>query len=223
MRDGLTPDVESLDSVAVEQELPPVARQWGRILKTSGLLPGDLVLVRSMKPDRTSRAIHQAQTDGGFPERHAQWTHAAVYLGDDEHVCEANVKEENVRWGVDMRSIFHYCDGVHALKVRRPIVRNERQRIRIVIGALLHVGKRYSLLEVLSFAKAAASGKGFWQNGRKRRIRPRALVCSTLYQDAYNYSFTGTTVRMGSLCTPAHLSSSRDLEDVDDIGWLNLA
>ncbi|SCB52082.1 Permuted papain-like amidase enzyme, YaeF/YiiX, C92 family [Bradyrhizobium shewense] len=223
MSGGLTPDQGSEGSVAVEQELPAAAREWGRIIETKNLLPGDLVLVRSISPDRVSKSIENAQLKGGFPQRHAQWTHAAVYLGDGEYICESTFKESLTRGGVVMRSLFNYCDGKHAIRVRRPKVSSDRQRIKIVIGALNHMGKSYSWFELLSFMSAAQSGRGFWQNGQRQRIRTGALVCSTLYQDAFNFSFSGTTVRMGTLCTPAHLSASPDFENASPhIGWLAL-
>ena len=222
--DGLHPNKLPISSMHVDRELPEVARTWGRIVDTTKLLPGDLILTRDTKPDDISEAISAAQEKGGFPKRHAQWTHAAIYLGDGEHICEANFKVPNIPWGVRMRSIYNYCDGNTALRARRPKVHDDQQRIRIAIGAMTSLGKGYSFSQIYSFAKAAYSGRGFWQNGETRqRISRKPLVCSTLYQDAYNFSYQGVTVRMGTMCTPAHLSASPDFETDDpEIGWLEI-
>jgi cell wall-associated NlpC family hydrolase len=94
MTDGLLPGAAATGSIQADRELPLEARTWGRILDLSQLQPGDLLLTRPADPstDAVSRGIIAAQERGGFHARHAQWTHAAVYLGDDEHVCEANFK-----------------------------------------------------------------------------------------------------------------------------------
>jgi hypothetical protein len=225
MSDGLLPSVLPTAQVQVDRELPREARDWGRILDVSELEPGDLLLFRQVEPDRISRAIHDAQLDGGFHNRHAQWTHAAVYLGDDEHVCEANFKVPGFSNGVIMRSIHCYCDGHHAIKARRPRNMSAKQRLRIALGALTNLRTPYSAAQLWQFGKAAYSGKGFWNSAQRGPgIRMSALVCSTLYQDAYNFAFRGNTVRMGSLCTPAHLSASQDFEQNDmPLNWLEIA
>src|SRR5271156_3828546 len=94
MSDGLLPSTPPAGKRRIDRELPAEARGWGRILDMSALEAGDLMLTRPSdpKPDRISQAIIDAQRSAGFHLRHAQWTHAAVYLGDDEHLCEANFK-----------------------------------------------------------------------------------------------------------------------------------
>src|SRR6266446_4080939 len=100
MGEGLLPSVEPADSVRVDRELPKEARVWGRIIDLSELEPGDLLLFRPVgDSDSISRAIVEAQSNI-FQKRHAQWTHAAVYLGDDEHICEANFKVPGTPNGV---------------------------------------------------------------------------------------------------------------------------
>jgi hypothetical protein len=221
--DGLEPSQAAAGSIRVDRQIPLVARNWQRIIDTSKLLPGDLVLTRSVDPDRISQNIIAAQLAGGLPDRHTKWTHAAVFLGDGEHICEANFKESGFRWGVNVRSIFDYCDGNTALRVRRPANMHIEQRIRIAIGAMTNIGKGYNFMEILDFYRIANSGRGFWRWGLRRRISPRSLVCSTLYQDAFNFSFQGSTMRMGMICTPAHLSCSTDFEKDDvEIGWLTI-
>ena len=122
-----------------------------------------------------------------------------------------------------MRSIHHYCDGETALRARRPKDMTDRQRIGIALGAVRRMRDGYSFRDVINFALAAYSGRGFWEGGGQQQIRPSALVCSTLYQDAFNFALKGNVVRMGSLCTPAHLSASNDFEAVDPVlSWLGI-
>jgi hypothetical protein len=225
MSDGLLPSEDPTDSVRIDRELPKEARDWGRIIDLSALEPGDLVLFRPIPADSDpiSQAIVEAQLNV-FPARHAQWTHAAVYLGDDEHVCEANFKVPGSRYGVNIRSAFCYCDGGHAIRARRPKNMNAKLRLRIAIGALTNLGAGYSFSQIVAFARAATSGRGFW-NSLKRvpDSQAQAFVCSTLYQDAYNFAFQGNTIRLGSPSTPAHLSASPDFEDQEpQLRWLKI-
>ncbi len=223
MGEGLHPDTPPFDRVRVDRELPQEARAWGRILDVSALEAGDLLLFRpaSSSLDRISKSIVEAQARGGFPERHARWTHAAVYLGDDEHICEANFGIIGFPRGVILRSVHSYCDGVHVIRARRPRNMTPQQRLRIAIGALRNLRRSYSFKQVFDFYVAAASGRGFWSAmPRGPRIRVRALVCSTLYQDAYNFAHHGTRVLLGTLSTPAHLSASADFEaDEPELRW----
>jgi hypothetical protein len=209
----------------MDRELPKEARDWGRIIDLGALEPGDLLLFRPIPgdSDAISRAIVESQLKV-FPERHAQWTHAAVYLGDDEHVCEANFKVPGSPSGVNIRSAFCYCDGAHAIRARRPRNMNPKLRLRIAIGALTNLGAGYSFSQIVAFARAANSERGFW-NSLKRvpNSQTQSFVCSTLYQDAYNFAFQGTTIRLGSRCTPAHLSASPDFEDREpQLRWLQI-
>jgi hypothetical protein len=165
MSEGLLPSAAPAGTIRIDRELPKAARDWGRIIDFTALEAGDLLLFRPVNPaaDSISRRIRQAQADGGLHRRHAQWTHAAVYLGDGEHICEANFKVPGQPDGVTLRSGFEYCDGGYAIRARR------------------------------------------------------------LYQDAYNFAFQGAGVRMGSLCTPAHLSASSDFEQNEpNLQWLEI-
>ena len=226
MSDGLLPSAPAAGSRRVDRELPKEARDWGRILDLTALEAGDLILLRLIDPasESISKSIMQAQLDGGLPTRHAQWTHAAVYLGDDENICEANFKVPGNPNGVIVRSAFSYCDGKYAVRARRPKNMTAKQRLRIAIGALTSLGKSYSFLQIVKFAKAARGGQGFLKSLRRGpQLPPQRFVCSTLYQDALNFALQGNTIRMGSLCTPAHLSASDDFEQDDlPLAWLNI-
>jgi hypothetical protein len=226
MHEGLLPSDEPADNVRVDRELTEEARSWGRIIDLSALEPGDLLLFRptTANPDVISRAIVDTQLKI-LPERHAQWTHAAVYLGDGEHICEANFKVPGAPSGVAMRSAHCYCDGEHAIRARRPKNMDSKTRLRIAIGALANLGASYAFQEIVAFAKAANSGRGWPWNSLKRvpHSQVRAFVCSTLYQDAYNFALQGNTIRLGPRCMPAHLSASPDFEDEEPLlRWLGI-
>jgi hypothetical protein len=213
-------------TIRIDRELPKEAHDWGRVVDLRALDAGDLLLFRPVEPaaDSISNLIMKAQIQGRFHKRHAQWTHAAVYLGDDENVCEANFKVPSAPNGVIIRSAFDYCDGKHAIRGRRPKNMDRKQRLRIAIGALTSLGRGYSFRQIVSFAQAANTEHGFLKSlFRGQQNSPQAFVCSTLYQDAYNFAFRGTTIRFGTLATPANLSASADFEDNDlPLDWLSL-
>jgi cell wall-associated NlpC family hydrolase len=222
MSDGLLPSVEPADRIRIDRELPEEARTWRRVADLTQLEPGDLLLFRSIEPDEISNAIVAAQKRG-FHERHAQWTHAAVYLGDDEHVCEANFKVPGSPYGVNIRSVFCYCDGKHAIRARRPRNMDAKTRLRIAIGALANIGSGYNFRQIVEFGNAVYRGDGVL-NSFKRvpTSQTQSFVCSTLYQDAYNFAL-GNTVRATSRCTPAHLSSSADFDAAEPaLRWLEI-
>lgn len=222
----LLPTCNPAGSVRIDRELPLVARRTGRVLDLSALLPGDLLLFRSVSEplDYVSSHIVSAQLQGGLAQEHAKWTHAAVYLGDDEHICEANFGIAGYPNGIIMRSAHTYCDGQHAIRARRPKSLDDKQRLRVALGALSNLNKGYSFSQIWDFYRAARSGRSFWlTTPRGPRIATRALVCSTLYQDALNFAYQGATVRLGNLCTPAHLSASSDFESNDPtLAWLEI-
>lgn len=123
-----------------------------------------------------------------------------------------------------VRSLHAYCDGLHAIKARTPKNLDDKQRLRIAIGAMTSIGKAYSYSQVFQFWLAARRGVGFWAGMPKGpRINMRALVCSSLYQDAFAFAGAGMAARLGALCTPAHLSASTDFEERDpELGWLTI-
>lgn len=229
MADGLHPDAPVTGRIRVDFELGEGPRTWGRILDLSALEPGDLLLFRPTTPntDSISQRISQTQLDAGLHIRHAQWTHAAVYLGDGQNICEANFKTPGQKDGVVIRSVFDYCDGTSAVRARRPRGMNPQQRIRIAIGALTNLHKGYSFNQIVSFAVDASKDgwlsrlKGVFGQQRGLRPPPQSFVCSTLYQDALTYASRGSSIRLGPLCTPSQLSASGDFENNDPpLSWL---
>ena len=227
MYNGLLPKTPPVGEVRIDRELPDEARKWGRIIDLSNLEAGDLILTRlvNAKSDRITRKIMEAQEKGGFHRRHAQWTHAAVYLGDDEHICEATFKFPGLNDLVAMRSAHTYCDGTYAIRARRPKNMSPKQRLRIAIGALTNLGSQYSYRQILEFALAAYSGKRIFGAARivGRQLKRERLFAQPCIKTRIISHFR-STLRMGSLCTPAHLSASDDFEPTEPVlNWLSIA
>ncbi len=230
VRHVLTPDADAVGEVPANGVLPPSAREWGRVLDTTQMQMGDVLLTAPYKQRANgaplvSRWIMSAQERAGYAESDAQWTHAAIYLGDGESISEANFGVAGLRSGVMIRSIHVYADAAHALRVRRPANLSDAQRCKFIIGALRNLGQRYSAEIILHFLKEFVLKNGGWTIGQKQiRMLPRGFVCSTHVQDALTYINAGASSRMGYLCCPAHLSASSDFEPHDvPIQWLRLA
>ena len=92
-------------------------------------MPGDLILVSATSPNHIQKAIERVQIKGGYAAEHAQWHHAAVYLGD-YGICEAT------RSGVKADKIYQYI-GNHKIRVRRDTSLALNQRWKIAVQALL--------------------------------------------------------------------------------------
>lgn len=221
---ALHPDDTPIGRTTAHQELPLAARKWGRIIDTSQLMAGDLILTQpvDVTKDWISARIQRAQ--GNLGASHGCWTHAAVYLGDGQHVCEANLKVPGYRDSVMLRSLQEYSDAAHVLRARRPKVQSERERMGIAVGAMRQIGNPYSLRQIYQFWRMARTGR-FWATPNVTTpINTRALVCSTLYQDALTFARAGASIRFGTVCTPAHLSANTaDFESHDPpLAWLEL-
>src|ERR1700730_13201957 len=55
---------------------------------------------------------------GGYAPLDARWTHAAVYLGDGQNICEATFTSILFGGRVAFNPQLNYC-GSHAIRVRR--------------------------------------------------------------------------------------------------------
>lgn len=193
--------------------LPAHVRAFGKLPNAEKWLPGDLILVSSMKPDFVQRAIKKVQIKGGYSEEHAQWHHAAVYLGD-YGLCEAS------RNGVNARKIYPYIGG-HLIRVRRDKNLKNNQQWKIAVQALLRQKFSYSFGSIIKILWQ--SRNGFWNTSfSPRNTSRRAIICSQLYAESYGHS-SGKTVQpdMGIPVTPAALSCCELFQDVE-IEWLKL-
>lgn len=192
--------------------LPPVVRKFGKFVSTDPMQPGDLLLCREIAPDATSRQIHATQK-AGFDDIDARWTHAALYLGDGASLLEATFTTQPFFQGVKVTALWEYC-GSHALRCRRPLLlKSDREKgWLLAIKAMLSLGANYDFKQLLKVAYKFRK-KLF---GGMLEIAPLepALICSTLYSQAFNLAFKHRLGEDNGICIPAYLSQSDEFEDV---------
>jgi hypothetical protein len=202
--------------------VPNSLRTFGKYPRTSDWWPGDLILTRLIKPNRISQIVSEAQKKGGYSEFASSWTHAAVYLGDGQNLCEATGKSLYRRGSVHVTPLWEYC-GDHALLVRRSAHVSDREvGWQLATYALTHLNKPYDVGFIAQLGIQAYLGNGFWQTGRHFRIKRSALVCSTLYADAHGRVTQRILGEESGLCVPAYLSTSSQLTDVTS-AWAPIA
>lgn len=172
--------------------------------------PGDVILFRDAAPNIFSRTISYAQA-GSHPKPHARWTHAAIYLYDDQIV-------EAVPFpGVRARSLYDDVPKKRIFRVRRRPDLSREQRYVIALRALSMLHSRYSF--------RAALGIGWRSLGISRRVGAmsfgQVIICSKVVSDVYlertRHLFQGC--HPDRPVTPAHLSATTDLDDVP-VPWL---
>jgi hypothetical protein len=183
--------------------------RFGHIPDWRQCLPGDVILFRDAAPGLASRIISYAQ-GASHPERDARWTHAAVYLYDDQIV-------EAVPYpGVRTRSLYDEVPKRRTLRVRRRPGLTVDQRYVIALRALSMLHSRYSF--------TAAVGIGWRSLGDGRRVGAMnfgpVIICSKVVSDAYleitRHLFQGCSPDRP--VTPADLSATADLSDVQ-VPW----
>lgn len=194
--------------------LPPSVRAFGKFIATQNLMPGDLMLSREITPDRVSKMIVDVQMAGGYDELDARWTHVAMYVGDDQHIVEATFDSVSSGGDVRLTRLDDYC-GHHALRFRRSRhLQSERERWLLVVRAMTRIKMPYGLAEAARmWIDVKWKGKGFWSEAQKAPAQS-AVICSTLYADAYNEATRRSLGEVNGACVPAWLSLSDEFEDV---------
>ena len=197
--------------------IPPSLRQFGRFPDVSKWLPGDLLLLSSIKPRRISQYIIHGQERGGYASEDARWHHAAVYLGDGINICEA-VPGKGVRY----TPIYHYIGG-YLLRIRRDPTLTMDQRWRIAMQSLTRLGSSYGFRGILSLIRQ--SWQGYWQpdNRLPLLVVARTLICSQLFSDSYTMVTGRLLVQQPhhGIVKPADLSFTSQLTDVETT-WLQM-
>jgi hypothetical protein len=190
--------------------LPPATRGFGFVPNLSQLMPGDLILSRSTSPGFIDSRIAAAQTSGGFSPSDARWTHAAVFVYDDQIVEALPFK------GIVQQSIYGYVP-TEIMRVRRKPDLSDGDRLKIAFYAMKNLGRRYGHGDALAVGIDLA--KGLWSKGALTTNR-FIVICSQLYFDA----ILEVTHRRLANCptesptTPAHLSATTDLLDTS-VDW----
>lgn len=186
--------------------LPGHVRRFGYVPDLTDCMPGDLVLFRSVRPNMIARTI-------GISPEHSRWTHAAIFLSDD-FVVEASPVS-----GVAQRTLYADVPD-KILRIRRQPALSEIERYRVALRALRMLGARYG------YSAAISTGwhllNGLWSSPSISSLGP-AVICSKVFSDAYSdvtrKLLTGCPIDLP--VTPAHLSATPDLQDIQ-VGWLKL-
>lgn len=152
------------------------------------------------------------QSAAGLDAAHSCWTHAAILLYDNiivEAVPEAGVRTSNL-YNDLASSIF---------LVRRLPDLDDANRYKIALSATKMIGARYTVLKALWMGWQMR--KGLWNPNSSIELG-RNIICSRVFYDAV----LEITLRVLRDCptyttTPAHLSATPTLEDVD-VGWPRL-
>jgi hypothetical protein len=218
----LDPAQESGGKTVILNALPLKTRQFGKIVDTAPLLPGDLMLAREKEPDRISREIVGTQKKGGYHDDDARWTHAAMYLGDGASILEATFDSIAQGGSVRVTNLFEYSQGAHVLRFRRSrFISDDRQRWQLCIRAMTRLGKPYSFAEAAGIWFNVLRGRGFFSDDMRRSVDD-AVICSLLYSDAYGEAVRRTLGERVGVCVPAWLSGSEEFVDAGT-RWLKIA
>ncbi len=193
-------------------EIPPNVRRFGYIPNFRACLPGDLILFRNIVPSFSCRCISSAQR--AFADEDAQWTHAAVFLYDDL-IVEAVLSP-----GVRTRSL---CTDIpkRILRIRRCKDISEGDRYKIALRAQSMLGSRYSMFSAFSIGWKTHLGK--WDPIGVPNFGP-VIICSKVFHDAC-VEVTRALLQGCSIdrpITPAHLSATTSLEDID-VKWIQIS
>ncbi len=216
----LLPEVTAGGVARVYRALPGRTRKFGKLIDTNHLWPGDLLLSRPTSPETISQRIIEVQVKGGYAPADARWTHAAMYLGDDENVIEATFDSALQNGNVRMTSLDEYCQGDHAVRFRRPkYLKDQAAGWRLCVRALSRMKRKYDFGYALHlWFNVIVRQRGFYDNALYRAAS-NAVVCSTLYADAYNEATRRSLGEVNGTCVPAFLSVSEEFDDVG-VRWL---
>jgi len=218
----LLPTNEVIESTKLTRAVPLETRKFGKVLDTRHLKPGDLLLTRDLKPEWTGRVIVSVQELGGYASQDARWSHAAMYLGDGAHVVEATFDSIVEGGNVRVTSLDEYAKGEAALRFRRPKhLESDIERWKLCVNAMMQLKKPYNFATAVQmWLRVAVRGGGFFDQDQDRGAS-EAVICSTLYADAYNKATRRSLGETSGACVPAWLSASDQFDDVT-VGWLAL-
>jgi hypothetical protein len=145
-----------------------------------------------------------------------------MYLGYEASAVEATIDSPLSGGNVRITSLDECCDGLNVLRFRRSnFIEHEKEGWRVCIRALSRLGKPYSLTGAFKlWYDVKACGGGFYDSNQAGLLSA-AILCSTLYADAFNEATRRTLGEISGICVPAWLSATGDFFDVD-VGWLKI-
>ena len=115
------------------------------ILKSSDLLPGDVLIYRSRDPNIVQRSIAEATN--------SPYTHAAIYLGD------GHIAESGAPCGVTKNTLGDSLLGSQCVAVLRSQLgfgHDRPTKLNEFVAAVLESGKFYNLIAAATFPKRSA-------------------------------------------------------------------
>ena len=216
----LLPDVSPAGTIRVTKAVSKETRAFGKLIDCEPLRPGDLMLTRDIVPDWIGKLISGVQQKGGYSELDSRWTHAAMYLGDYTHVVEATFDSPITGGDVRLTTLDDYCKGGVALRFRRSrFITSDADGWKICVRAMSRLRKPYSFARAIDmWFRTVVRGAGFFDDDEKYPVSS-AVICSTLYADAYNEVTRRSLGEVSGACVPAWLSAADEFEDVG-VQWL---
>jgi hypothetical protein len=220
----LLPGAEPSDTIRPGRALPKKTRDFGKLIDTTHLLAGDLLLTRDASGSSwITDGIADVQNRIGYGRSDAQWVHAAMYLGDGANVVEATIDGLFAGGNVRITHLDDYCDGSNILRFRRSgFLTQERQGWLVCIRALSRLGKPYSIGRALKAWWDVRVGGAVAYGPEQKNILSDGVVCSTLYADSFNQALRLSLGEDNGICVPAWFSATNDFVDVD-VRWLQIA
>jgi cell wall-associated NlpC family hydrolase len=204
--------------------LPEKTRRFGKLIDTSLLQAGDLLLTRDLTQENwISKSIAEVQSRIGYGPTDSHWIHAAMYLGDGAHVVEATIDSFLSGGSVRITHLDDYCDGTNILRFRRStFIKQERDGWLVCIRALSRLGKPYSIGQALKAWWDVRVGGAVAFDPTQKNILADGIVCSTLYADSFNRALRLSLGEDNGICVPAWFSATNDFVDVK-VDWLAIA
>lgn len=215
--------VEEKKTWRPQTAIPKALIEWGRVPDFDVWHPGDLVLVKDKKPDWISKAIQRIQEPGYGPE-HAEWTHAAIYLGDGLMLCEAQLDPAQRIFSVIVAYCWNYF-GTHDLLVKRSNYALDKEAgWAIAAAAATKIGGAYDWKFILKLAaERLLVGDDVLVHDQSGKISANSYVCSSLYSTAHAYVTDITiTDKTNGLCIPAFLAADRRHLKTIDFDWCDI-
>jgi hypothetical protein len=177
----LHPVVPATARIKAPRAINPEARAFGKLVDCAPLQPGDLLLSQELHPDVVSKVIAKVQLNGGYSEQDAQWTYAAMYLGDGVNVIEATFDSVFSSGSVRITSLDHYCQGKYALRFRRSKhVLSAQNGWLLCIRALTRLKQPYSFAHAAKLWWDVVIRKCGFHDAALQRPTSKATICSML-------------------------------------------
>ena len=146
-----------------------------------------------------------------------------MYLGDKSSIVEATFDSIYANGSVRITSLDDYCQGNHLLRFRRSrYVQIPSDGWPLCVRALSRLQRPYSFAQAAILWWKVVMRKATFDNDEFNRSTSKAVICSTLYADAYTEATRRTLGEISGVCVPAWLSVSDEFDDVAT-QWLGIA